>query len=234
MAYELRELGWHDEDIKSISSSISGQTMTITITLQDDSTVDTTVTLPSSTDTKVTAISNAIANNKLTTTVTLSDTTTITSAAVDLPTSSIYYIELTGSSGTITQAQFDALKADENSYILNTATDSDTTVKYVRSKTTSEATGTATALTYTYVDGANLYRISIRANLSWVSSVFPAELSQNKSTSITANSTDTQYPSAKAAYTYGQTVLTEAKSYADSILGAEQEWLTKISTGEGV
>ena len=86
MAYELKELGWYDEDIKSISSSISGQVMTITITLQNDDTLDTTVTLPSSTNIKVTNISNAIVNNKLTTTVTLSDGSSVTSEAVDLPT----------------------------------------------------------------------------------------------------------------------------------------------------
>ena len=39
-----------------------------------------------------------------------------------------------------------------------------------------------------------------------------------KKTSLSASSTDTQYPSAKAAYTYGQTVLTEAKSYTDTAI----------------
>ena len=39
-----------------------------------------------------------------------------------------------------------------------------------------------------------------------------------KKTSISASSTDAQYPSAKAAYTYGQTVLTEAKSYTDTAI----------------
>lgn len=149
-------------------------------------------------------------------------------------TAEAYHIDLTGSSGTITQEQFDSLKADETSYIINTAVDSTTSNKYNRANTTDSATGTETALTYTYINGANLYRISIRANLSWVSGVYPAELMQNKSTTISTSSTDTQYPSAKAAYTYGQSVLTEAKAYADEILGAEQTWLTKIDSGEGV
>lgn len=85
MAYELKELGWYDEDIKSISSSISGQVMTITITLQNGNTLDTTVTLPEATGAKVTNISNAIVDNKLTTTVMLSDGNSVTSEAVDLP-----------------------------------------------------------------------------------------------------------------------------------------------------
>ena len=89
MAYELKELGWYDEDIKSISSSISGQVMTITITLQNGNTLDTTVTLPEATGAKVTSISNAIVDNKLTTTVTLSDGSSVTSEAVDLPTVNI-------------------------------------------------------------------------------------------------------------------------------------------------
>ena len=89
MAYELKELGWYDEDIKSISSSISGQIMTITITLQNGNTLDTTVTLPEATGAKVTNISNAIVDNKLTTTVTLSDGNSVISEAVDLPTVNI-------------------------------------------------------------------------------------------------------------------------------------------------
>lgn len=113
-----------------------------------------------------------------------------------------YHIALTGSSGTITQEQFDALKADENSYILATPVDSDTTSKYVRSMTTEGATGTTTALTYTYINGANLYRISICANLSWVAKVYPAELMQNKKTSITGTGTDTEYPSTSAVVKY--------------------------------
>lgn len=113
-----------------------------------------------------------------------------------------YHIALTGSSGTITQEQFDALKADENSYILATPVDSNTTSKYVRSLTTEGATGTTTALTYTYINGANLYRISIRANLSWVAEVYPAELMQNKKTSITGTGSDTDYPSTSAVVEY--------------------------------
>lgn len=113
-----------------------------------------------------------------------------------------YHISLTGSSGTITQEQFDALKADENSYILATPVDSNTTSKYVRSLTTEGATGTTTALTYTYINGANLYRISIRADLSWAAQIYPAELMQNKKTSITGAGTDTDYPSTKAVVDY--------------------------------
>lgn len=121
-----------------------------------------------------------------------------------------YHISLTGSSGTITQEQFDALKADENSYILVTPVNSDTTSKYVRSLTTAGATGTTTALTYTYINGANPYRISIRANLSWVAGIFPAELKQNKKTSITGTGTDTDYPSTSAVVKYVDTAIANA------------------------
>lgn len=113
-----------------------------------------------------------------------------------------YHIALTGSSGTITQEQFDALKADENSYILATPVGSNTTSKYVRSLTTDGATGTTTALTYTYINGANLYRISIRADLSWAAQVYSAELMQNKKTSITGTGNDTDYPSTSAVVEY--------------------------------
>ena len=417
MAYELKELGWHDEDIKSISSSISGQTMTITVTLQDGSTVDTTVTLPSSTDTKVTGISNAIANNKLTTTVTLSDNTSVTSAAVDLPTVDVagkldkvttttitqqayvknadgtqemidlyasavpntmvlrdgqgrskvadgvadddiatvgqmntaiaaaqpyhtevnnlgitilqeeyngliadknsyfvvagndtyrynyqytngdsewvygfsggengtivveltpdrklslpitrsenvsnkktsitgtgndtdypttkavvdyvaanagtaYHIELSGNSGTITTEQYNALLADNDSYILHTVG-----VAVMRLARAVKVDGSGGSLQYQKFIGGTARTISIEASGAWTKTETTYQSESQLTTTLSSSSTDTQYPSAKATYDADQATLTAAKEYADSILGTEQAWLQKISTGEGV
>lgn len=474
MAYELKELGWYDEDIKSISSSISGQIMTITITLQNGNTLDTTVTLPEATGAKVTNISNAIVDNKLTTTVTLSDGNSVTSEAVDLPTVnisgkqdkeinltgftaktvegalteakaageaastnltahidnkenphgvtaaqvglgnvnntsdadkpvstaqqtalddkldkvktttpnpqvyaknadgtqgmvnvggtaddniatvaqvkaagiqvvtptyngdditvteaqrtilfgdeevllkfgddettnyarrtyksstqvqfeevvgagvyaatvSVYcllstsleithqsvtpenvfhktsalsdsstndqypsakavvdyvkanaqtanFITLRTTSGTLSDADFTKLDSDDNSYILLIYSGQ----KYKLHKT---ATST-TDLIYSVVDNEQEYKITILlSDHTWALQVITLENTANRVTEIKASSADEEYPSAAATYAYGQTVLTGAKAYADSILGAEQTWLAKIDSGEGV
>ena len=44
------------------------------------------------------------------------------------------------------------------------------------------------------------------------------ERTENKVTEIKASSTDEEYPSAAATYTYGQSVLTNAKSYTDTAI----------------
>ena len=355
MAYELKELGWYDEDIKSISSSISGQVMTITITLQSGNTLDTTVTLPEATGAKVTNISNAIVNNKLTTTVTLSDGNSVTSEAVDLPTVDIsgkqdkeinltgftaktvegalteakaagetastnltahinnkenphevtaaqvglgnvtntsdadkpvstaqqtaldakldkvtaattsqqayaknadgtqgmvnvggtadddiatvgqvnatepYRVELTGTSGTLTPEQYNKLKADDSSYILLSPTEVSTQkVKFYKQETG------GSILTYCSENLLDSVCITILSDRTWSIEEVTAENQSNKTTTLSASSTDSQYPSAKATYDADQTTLTAAKAYADSILGAEQTWLAKIDSGEGV
>ena len=86
------------------------------------------------------------------------------------------------------------------------------------------------------------------------------ERADNKVTAITGTGTDTQYPSTKAVVDYGQTIQTNAqtyantaetnakayadtqattaetnaKAYADSLIGNVNEWLTKIDSGKGV
>lgn len=303
MAYELKELGWYDEDIKSISSSISGQVMTITITLQNGNTLDTTVTLPEATDAKVTSISNAIVDNRLTTTVMLSDGNSVTSEAVDLPTVNIsgkldkvettttsqqayvkntdgtqdmvdvsfdetgqtivkrrndgsidcadgtddkqaatvgqmntaiaaaqpYRVELIGTSGKLSVEQCNKLKADDSSYILVSPTDvSEQKVKF--NKISVEGS-TLTYSTETLLDSMSM---TILSDGTWSIQEVVCENQSNKINELSASSTNKQYPSAKATYDADQSTLTAAKAYADSILGAEQTWLAKIDSGEGV
>lgn len=380
MAYELKELGWYDEDIKSISSSISGQVMTITITLQNDNTLDTTVTLPEATGAKVTNISNAIVDNKLTTTVTLSDGSSVTSEAVDLPTVNIsgkqdkeinltgftaktveealteakaagetastnltthinnkenphgvtaaqvglgnvnntsdndkpvsaaqqtaldakldkvatkttsqqvyvkntdgtqdmvdvsfdetgqtivkrrndgsidcadgtdakqaatvgqmnaaianaqpYHIELTGVSGTLSVEQYNKLKADDNSYIIVSPTDvSEQKVKFYKQATN------GSILTYSSENLLDGVSITILSDRTWTIEEVVAENQNNKTTTLSASSTNLQYPSAKVTYDYGQTMLTDAKAYADSLVGDINTALQTLDTGTGV
>ena len=355
MAYELKELGWYDEDIKSISSSISGQVMTITITIQSGNTLDTTVTLTEATGAKVTNISNAIVDNKLTTTVTLSDGNSVTSEAVDLPTVDIsgkqdkeinltgftaktvegalseakaagetastnltahidnkenphevtaaqvglgnvtntsdadkpvstaqqtaldkkldkvetttttrqayikttdgkqgmasiggtadndiatvgqvnstqpYHIELIGTSGTLSVEQYNKLKADNNSYILLSPTDaSEQKNKFYRQETS------GSILTYCSENLLDSVRITILSDRTWTIEEAAAENQNNKTNTVSASSTDTQYPSAKATYTYGQNILIDAKNYTDNIVGDINTLLADLDTGSGV
>lgn len=362
MAYELKELGWYDEDIKSISSSISGQVMTITITLQSGNTLDTTVTLPEVTGAKVTNISNAIVNNKLTTTVTLSDGNSVTSEAVDLPTVNISgkqdkEINLTGfTAKTVEEALTEAKAASETASTNLTAhidnkenphgvtaaqvglgnvtntSDADKPVSTAQQtaldkKLDKVTTGSILPQAYVknsdgsqgvadYIPGVFYFNYSGTFNLDdfssvtitdgWNSSlvgeyyrISPCILSieqlkggpieslvygvtlksirnnepdsvefvgvvgyfdtyynvtivvdvlgtirevgikkienaANKVTAITGTGNDTEYPTTKATYTYGQNILIDAKNYTDNIVGDINTLLADLDTGSGV
>lgn len=137
------------------------------------------------------------------------------------------FITLRTTSGTLSDADFTKLDSDDNSYILLIYSGQ----KYKLHKT---ATNT-TDLIYSVVDDEQEYKITILlSDHTWGLQVITLENTANRVAEIKASSADEEYPSAAAAYTYGQTVLTNAKAYADSILGAEQTWLAKIDSGEGV
>lgn len=136
-----------------------------------------------------------------------------------------YHVELTGTSGTLTTEQYNGLLNDVNSYILHT---NGPVFKYVRNLT---ANG---SLQYQNVVSNIARYISITSAGAWTFGSIILENDSNKTTTLSSSSTNTQYPSAKATYDADQATLTAAKSYADSILGAEQAWLQKIDSGEGV
>lgn len=142
--------------------------------------------------------------------------------------SSAYYIRLNGTDGgNIGETEFNKLSADNGSYIL-------LKIGAYEYKLCRNAEST-TDLRYSVVNDVEEYTVIILASdYSWSVQIITLENTANRVTEINASSTDEEYPSAAATYTYGQTVLNAAKSYADSILGAEQTWLVKISTGEGV
>ena len=141
--------------------------------------------------------------------------------------SSAYHIRLNGNSGTLTPEQLAGLTNDTDSYILFTSGD----LVFKLCKNVSSTT----QLIYSSVVGTVERKILITPSTKqWRSGETYLEETANKATTIDESSTDLKYPSAKATYTYGQNVLTAAKTYADSILGAEQTWLTKIDSGEGV
>ncbi len=141
-----------------------------------------------------------------------------------------YHIELSGDSGTITTEQYNALLVDNDSYILHTVG-----VAVMRLARAIKVEGASSgSLQYQKFIGGIARTISIEASGAWTKTEITYQSTSQLTTTLSSSSTNTQYPSAKATYDYGQTVLTEAKSYADSILGAEQAWLQKIDTGEGV
>lgn len=137
-----------------------------------------------------------------------------------------YHVELTSPSGTLTKDQVDKLVADTDSYILYT-TDG-FTYKLCHN------TKNANALTYSVVVYEQEYRVMITlATYEWQYSKVELQNVADR-TSVIGTGNTVLYPNTKAVYDADQATLTAAKSYADSILGAEQAWLQKIDTGEGV
>lgn len=121
-----------------------------------------------------------------------------------------YHISLIGNSGQITQDEYNTLKADTNSYIIHNYYGSPQKLKYVRRLSGSPA--------YYIVNNGFYNELNITANRQWSITSTELEKNSNKTTALSSTSTDGQYPSAKAAYDYGQTVLNEAKSYTDTAI----------------
>ena len=143
---------------------------------------------------------------------------------------SAYHIELSGDSGTITTEQYNALLADNDSYILHTVG-----VAVMRlARAVKVDGGPSGSLQYQKFIGGTARTISIEASGAWTKTEITYQSTSQLTTTLSSSSTNTQYPSAKATYDNDQATLTAAKSYADSILGAEQAWLQKIDSGEGV
>ena len=152
-----------------------------------------------------------------------------------------YHVELTGDSGTITTEQYNALLADNDSYVLHTVG-----VAVMRLARAVKVEGAQTgSLQYQKFIGGIARTITIQASGAWEKTETTYQPTSDKTTSISDKSTDNEYPSAKAVYAYSQTIQTNAqtyattaetnaKAYADSLIGNVNEWLTKIDSGEGV
>lgn len=123
-----------------------------------------------------------------------------------------YHIDLadSDSGSTLSVEQYNALLADKNSYIL---LENGPIFKLTRALTSADD-----AMQYTNVTGNITRYISITAAGVWTFGSYAIETTSNKTTTLSASSTNTQYPSAAAAYTYGQTVLNDAKSYTDTAI----------------
>lgn len=178
-----------------------------------------------------------------------------TKAVVDYVTDhpcTAYHIELKGASGTLTTDQYNKLLADTNSYILFTSGP-----VYRLSRASTSANGNMRYQKFV----SNVMRyVDITAEGAWTFGSEYVESTGNKVTALNSDSTNVQYPSAKVTYDYGQTIQTNAqtyantaetnakayadtqattaetnaKAYADSLIGNVNEWLTKIDSGEGV
>lgn len=126
--------------------------------------------------------------------------------------SSAYYIRLNGTDGgNIGETEFNKLSADKGSYIL-------LKIGAYEYKLCRNAEST-TDLRYSVVNDVEEYTVIILASdYSWSVQVITLENTANRVTEIKASSADEEYPSAAATYTYGQTVLTNAKAYADTAI----------------
>lgn len=126
--------------------------------------------------------------------------------------SSAYYIRLNGTDGgNIGETEFNKLSADKGSYIL-------LKIGAYEYKLCRNAEST-TDLRYSVVNDVEEYTVIILASdYSWSVQIITLENAANRVTEIKASSADEEYPSAAATYTYGQTVLTTAKAYADTAI----------------
>lgn len=125
---------------------------------------------------------------------------------------SAYYIRLNGTNGgNIGETEFNKLSADNCSYIL-------LKIGAYEYKLCRNAEST-TDLRYSVVNDVEEYTVIILASdYSWSVQIITLENTANRVTEIKASSADEEYPSAAATYTYGQTVLTTAKSYTDTAI----------------
>lgn len=126
--------------------------------------------------------------------------------------SSAYYIRLNGTDGgNIGETEFNKLSADNGSYIL-------LKIGAYEYKLCRNAEST-TDLRYSVVNDVEEYTVIILASdYSWSVQIITLENTANRVTEINASSADEEYASAAATYTYGQTVLNDAKSYTDTAI----------------
>lgn len=123
-----------------------------------------------------------------------------------------YHIEVTsGGSTALTDEQITNLVADTDSYVLYRYNNN--VYKLCRNYQSSAS------LIYSTVVEETEYRVIIPfAQKQWLGSAYKLQSPQNMTSTISASSTDTQYPSAQASYVYGQQILSSAKSYADTAI----------------
>lgn len=135
-------------------------------------------------------------------------------AVVDYATSKEpYHVELIGTSGTLSDEQYSKLKADDNSYILFSHAAANTQkIKFYRKETDGS---TLTYCSEILLDSAS---IIIFGDKAWRKNEAVAEDQKNKTDVLNAQSTDTQYPTAKATYDADQATLTAANNYTDTAI----------------
>ena len=112
---------------------------------------------------------------------------------------STYHITLTSTSGNLEPEQYNALKADDNSYILYNPAPA--------FKLTKTYTSSSGEMKYQKVLGNTAYIITIQPSGAYAFSSIVLQDTTQKVTTIDGSSTDTQYPSAKAVYSYVTTEL---------------------------
>ena len=111
-----------------------------------------------------------------------------------------YHIDVTGTSGNITQIQYDRLKADADSYVILRTDDG--VVRQLNF-----ALERANVLLYSKIHGQNSMIVEVNPNLSYNFRTETIETTENKTETITADSTTTEYPTAKTAFEYINSVV---------------------------
>lgn len=118
------------------------------------------------------------------------------------PAEEAYHLQLTAYTGTLTTEQYNALKADDNSYILYNPGPA--------FRLTKAYTLSSGEMKYQKVIGNTAYIITIQSSGAYAFSSTVLQDVAQKATSLSASSTDKQYPSAKAVVDYADTAIANA------------------------
>lgn len=118
------------------------------------------------------------------------------------PAEEAYHLQLTANTGTLTTEQYNALKGDDNSYILYNPGPA--------FRLTKAYTSSSGEMKYQKVLGNTAYIITIQSSGAYAFSTTVLQDVAQKVTGLSASSTDTQYPTAKAVVDYTTTAIANA------------------------
>lgn len=118
------------------------------------------------------------------------------------PAEEAYHLQLTANTGNLTTEQYNALKADDNSYILYNPGPA--------FRLTKAYTSSSGEMMYQKVLENVAYTITIQSSGAYAFSTTVLQDAAQKVASLSASSTDTQYPTAKAVVDYTTTAIANA------------------------
>lgn len=135
--------------------------------------------------------------------VTLDGTSIVNTETGVVALESTYSTTLIGPSGALTQEEYNNLDGDNASYIWYKTEENAAPVRLIKQQTTKND------LSYQTISGTTLINVTIKKDNSkaWSAVTRTVQLTEYKVDTIDSSSTNTQYPSAQAVYSYVTTEL---------------------------